>query len=154
MPDRIRPEEGGRCSRFVLRRLVQLVPVLVGLSLLLFVWVRALPGGPGAGTAGGEGHARGARRGSTRRTASTNRCFVQYVTYVTALLHGDFGTSIQTGQPVTESFLERFPATIELACAALLLAVVVGVPLGYLAARHQGRAAGHASSCRGPCSAS
>ena len=65
--------------------------------------------------------------------------FMQYLTYVKALLHGDFGSSIQTGRPVMDSFLERFPATIELGLAALLLAVVVGVPLGYLAARHQGR---------------
>jgi peptide/nickel transport system permease protein len=63
----------------------------------------------------------------------------QYFIYVKALLQGDFGSSIQTGQPVTDSFLERFPATIELGLTALLIAVVVGVPLGYLAARHQGR---------------
>ncbi|HEY1133929.1 MAG TPA: ABC transporter permease, partial [Nocardioides sp.] len=51
---------------------------------------------------------------------------------------GDLGTSIQTGRPVTTSFLEYFPATLELAFAALLFAVVLGIPLGYLAARHRG----------------
>jgi peptide/nickel transport system permease protein len=58
---------------------------------------------------------------------------------VKALLQGDFGASIQTGQPVLDSFTERFPATLELGVAALLIAIVVGVPLGYLAARSQGR---------------
>src|SRR5690606_21923890 len=60
-------------------------------------------------------------------------------TYVQALLRGDLGRSITTGQPVTESFLQRFPGTVELALAALLLAVVIGIPLGYWAAKHQGR---------------
>ncbi len=56
-----------------------------------------------------------------------------------ALLQGDFGNSIHTGQAVVDSFLEKFPATLELAIAAMLFAIVVGIPLGYLAARHQGR---------------
>jgi peptide/nickel transport system permease protein len=124
--------------RFVLRRLVQLVPVLVGLSLLLFIWVRALPGDPARALLGEKATPEGLAR-VTEAYGFDQPVLQQYVTYVTALLHGDFGNSIQTGQPVTESFLEKFPATIELGCAALLLAVVVGVPLGYLAAQHQGR---------------
>ncbi len=77
--------------------------------------------------------------GSTPPTASTSRCSTQYVIYVKALLRGDFGESINTGQPVLSTFFERFPATIELATVALMLAIIVGVPLGYLAARNQGR---------------
>ena len=124
--------------RFVLRRLALMVPVLVGLSLLLFVWVRALPGDPARALLG--------ERATPEGIARVNQAYgfdqpllVQYLTYVKALLHGDFGSSIQTGRPVMDSFLERFPATIELGLAALLIAVVAGVPLGYLAARHQGR---------------
>jgi peptide/nickel transport system permease protein len=124
--------------RFVLRRLTQMVPVLVGLSVLLFVWVRALPGDPARALLG--------ERATPESLARVNEAYgfnepvlEQYFIYVKALLQGDFGSSIQTGQPVTDSFLERFPATIELGLTALLLAVVVGVPLGYLAARHQGR---------------
>jgi len=125
--------------RFVSRRLALMVPVLVGLSLLLFAWVRALPGDPARALLG----ERATPDGIARVNAAygfDQPLFVQYFTYVKALLHGDFGSSIQTGRPVMDSFLERFPATIELGFAALLLAVVVGVPLGYLAARHQGRA--------------
>ena len=124
--------------RFVLRRLALMVPVLVGLSLLLFAWVRALPGDPARALLG--------ERATPEGIARVNKAYgfdqpllVQYLTYVKALLHGDFGSSIQTGRPVMDSFLERFPATIELGLAALLIAVVAGVPLGYLAARHQGR---------------
>ncbi|MFC5176989.1 ABC transporter permease [Nocardioides taihuensis] len=124
--------------RFVLRRLALMVPVLVGLSILLFAWVRALPGDPARALLG--------ERATPEGLARVNDAYgfdqplvQQYVTYVTALLHGDFGSSIQTGQPVVDSFTERFPATVELAVAALLFAVVLGVPLGYLAARRQGR---------------
>jgi len=114
--------------RFVLRRLALMVPVLVGLSLLLFAWVRALPGDPARALLG--------ERATPEGIARVNRAYgfdqpllVQYLTYVKALLHGDFGSSIQTGRPVMDSFLERFPATIELGLGAVLIAVVAGVPL-------------------------
>ena len=64
----------------------------------------------------------------------------QYLTYIGALLRGDFGTSPRTGQPVLGTFLDRFPATIELALAALIFAIVVGIPLGYAAAKRAGGA--------------
>jgi peptide/nickel transport system permease protein len=124
--------------RFVLRRLGLMVPVLVGLSILLFAWVRALPGDPARSLLG--------ERATPEGLARVNAAYgfdqpllQQYLIYVKALLQGDFGASIQTGQPVMESFTERFPATLELGFAALMIAVVVGVPLGYLAAHNQGR---------------
>ena len=124
--------------RFVLRRLALLVPVLVGLSILLFAWVRALPGDPARSLLGERATPEGIAR--VNESYGFDQPLVQqYITYVTALLHGDFGSSIQTGQPVMDSFGERFPATLELGFVALMIAVVVGVPLGYLAARHQGR---------------
>jgi peptide/nickel transport system permease protein len=124
--------------RFVLRRLALMVPVLVGLSILLFAWVRALPGDPARSLLG----ERATPEGIDRVNAAygfDQPLLEQYLTYVTALLRGDFGSSIRDGRPVVETFLEKFPATIELGLTALLFAVVVGVPLGYLAARHQGR---------------
>jgi peptide/nickel transport system permease protein len=124
--------------RFVLRRLALMVPVLVGLSVLLFAWVRALPGDPARALLG--------QRATPEGIARVNELYgfnepllQQYLNYVKALLSGDFGRSIRTGQPVLESFVEKFPGTVELGLSALLIAVVVGVPLGYYAARHQGR---------------
>jgi peptide/nickel transport system permease protein len=125
--------------RFVLKRLLLLIPVLFGLSLLLFAWVRALPGDPARALLG-ERATPQAIAEVTERYGFDKPLIQQYWIYLQALLSGDFGSSIKTGQPVTESFLERFPATIELAVAAMIFAVVVGIPLGYLAARHQGRA--------------
>lgn len=124
--------------RFVLRRLALLVPVLAGLSILLFAWVRALPGDPARALLG--------QRATPEGIARVNEVYgfnepvlQQYLTYVGALLSGDFGRSITSGRPVLDLFVEKFPATVELGMSALLLAVVVGVPLGYYAARHQGR---------------
>jgi peptide/nickel transport system permease protein len=124
--------------RFVLRRLALLVPVLVGLSILLFAWVRALPGDPARALLG--------QRATPEGIARVNEVYgfnepilQQYLIYVGALLRGDFGRSITDGQPVLTRFVEKFPATFELGMSALLIAVVVGVPLGYYAARHQGR---------------
>ncbi len=124
--------------RLTLRRLAQMVPVLVGLSLLLFVWVRALPGDPARALLGERANEDSLRR-VTEAYGFDEPVVQQYVTYLKSLLQGDFLNSIQTGQPVLDSFTSRFPATIELALAALLFAVVLGIPLGYLAARNQGR---------------
>ena len=125
--------------RFVLRRLALLVPVLVGLSILLFAWVRALPGDPARALLG--------ERATPEAIARVNDHYgfdqpllTQYFTYLKTLLSGDFGHSIRDGRAVLDSFLEKFPATVELSLAAMLFAVVLGIPLGYLAARHQGRA--------------
>jgi peptide/nickel transport system permease protein len=124
--------------RFALRRLALLVPVLVGLSILLFAWVRALPGDPARSLLGQRATPEGIER--VREQYGFDEPLIQqYFSYVKALLGGDFGESIKTGQPVIESFVEKFPGTVELGMTALLLAVVVGVPLGYYAARHQGR---------------
>lgn len=115
-----------------------LVPVLVGLSILLFAWVRALPGDPARSLLGERATPEGIER-INAAYGFDKPLLEQYLTYVKALLQGDFGSSIQTGRPVIDSFVERFPATLELGLAALILAVAVGVPLGYVAAKHQGR---------------
>ena len=124
--------------RFVLRRLALMVPVLIGLSILLFAWLRALPGDPARSLLGQRATPEGIAR--VNEAYGFNEPMVQqYLTYVRALLSGDFGSSIKDGRSVLESFIERFPATIELGVTALILAVVIGVPMGYLAATHQGR---------------
>ncbi|MFP5252372.1 MAG: ABC transporter permease [Actinomycetes bacterium] len=124
--------------RFVLRRLALLVPVLVGLSILLFAWLRALPGDPARSMLGQRATPEGIAR-INEEYGFNEPILTQYLTYMKALLSGDFGQSIKTGEDVTSAFIDKFPATMELGLSALLLAVIVGVPLGYLAARHQGR---------------
>ena len=120
--------------KFVVRRLLLLVPILVGLSILVFTWVRALPGGPEAALLG--------ERATPERIEQVRRQFgldqplhEQYLKYVGKVLHGDFGSSITSTRPVIDDIQSKFPATIELALAALLFAVGIGIPLGFLAAR-------------------
>lgn len=123
--------------RFAARRILLLIPVLIGLSVLLFVWLRALPGDPARALLGEKATPQAIER-INERYGFTKPIVEQYFTYVGRLLRGDFGNSPRTGEPVLATFLLRFPATIELALAALLFAVVVGIPLGYFAARKAG----------------
>ncbi|GAB3534547.1 ABC transporter permease [Arthrobacter tecti] len=130
--------------RVIGKRLALLIPTLFGLSVLLFLWVRSLPGGPATALLG--------ERATPEAVARVNELYgfdepilLQYFTYMGKLLQGDFGTSIITGRPVLEEFATRFPATIELSIVALIFAIGVGIPLGYLAARHYGRFVDHGS---------
>ena len=123
--------------RFAIRRILLMVPVLFGLSVLLFAWLRALPGDPARALLGEKATPEAIAR-INEQYGFDKPLLQQYVTYVGQLIRGDFGSSPRTGEPVLETFMLRFPATIELAVAALLFAVVVGIPLGYLAAKRAG----------------
>ena len=123
--------------RFAVRRILLLIPVLFGLSVLLFLWLRALPGDPARALLGEKATPEAIAR-INEQYGFNKPILQQYLTYVGQLARGDFGSSPRTGEPVVETFLLRFPATIELAVAALLFAVVVGIPLGYLAAKRAG----------------
>jgi peptide/nickel transport system permease protein len=124
--------------RFVVRRLLLLIPILLGLSILVFLWIRNLPGGPAQALLG--------ERATPQSIAQIEHQYgldkplpVQYWRYLKNTLQGEFGESTRTRRPVDEEFRQRFPATIELALAAGLFALVFGIPLGFLAAkRYQG----------------
>jgi peptide/nickel transport system permease protein len=130
--------------RFVVRRLILLVPILIGLSILVFLWIRLLPGGPAQALLG--------ERGTDEQVAQIERqygldepIYVQYWAYIAEVLRGNLGNSIGTRQPVTEELKQRFPATIELALAAMVFSVVFGIPLGFIAAKKYGSIVDHAS---------
>ncbi|MBA2360028.1 MAG: ABC transporter permease [Actinobacteria bacterium] len=130
--------------RFVVRRLLLLVPILVGLSILVFVWVRALPGSP-ADSLLGERTTPALVKEYEERFGLDEPVYVQYWKYVQTTAHFDFGVSVASHRPVTTEIKERFPATIELALAAMILAVGLGVPLGFLAAKRHGGIFDHGS---------
>lgn len=130
------PEEV-RMLRFIIRRLLLLVPVLFGLSLLLFFWLRALPGDPARAMLGDKATPEAIAR-INAQYGFDQPVHIQYVKYIGQLLSGNFGSSPRTGEPVLGTFLNRFPATIELALAALVFAVVIGIPVGYFAAKRGG----------------
>ncbi|MEU9510331.1 ABC transporter permease [Micromonospora sp. NPDC048170] len=130
--------------RFIVRRLLQLIPTLFGLSLLLFIWLRRLPGGPETAILGERGTPE--MRAQIRRNMGLDEpILVQYGRFVRRLLKLDLGTSTNTKRAVTTEFLERFPGTVELTVMALAIAIGIGIPLGYLAARRRGQLLDHAS---------
>lgn len=130
--------------RTIGKRILLLVPTLFGLTVLLFLWVRSLPGGPAAALLGERATPEAVEQ--INEAYGFNRPIVeQYFTWLGRLLQGDFGASIHSRRPVLEEFATRFPATVELAIAALLIAVAIGIPVGYWAARNYGRASDHIS---------
>ncbi len=123
--------------RYVVRRLLLLVPILIGVSLLIFFWIRALPGNPADALLGERSNAQLVQQYKERY--GLNRPIpVQYWDYVKTTLGGDLGTSISTRRPVTTEIRQRFPATIELAVAAMIFAVALGIPFGFFAAKRHG----------------
>jgi len=126
--------------RYIVRRIAQLVLVVLVLSLLLFLWLRSLPGGPVSALLG-ERATPETRAQLEAALGLDQPIFVQYARFLGRVVSGDFGvsTGVLPGRDVMSILLERFPATIELSIFAILLAVLIGVPAGYLAARHRGR---------------
>ncbi len=121
--------------RFIVRRVIGAIPVLFGLSIILFLFLRLLPGDPAEAILGQ--HATPQLVAQIRQTLGLDQpLYVQYLAYVGRLLQGDFGASFVDGRSVAETFLIRFPGTIELTIGALIFAVGLGIPLGRLAARH------------------
>ncbi len=123
--------------RLIVRRLLQLIPTLLGLTVLLFLWIHRLPGGPASALLG-ERATDADRRQIEAALGLDEPVWVQYGRWMKRLFQLDLGTSVQTGRPVWEEFTQRFPATVELALTAILIAVVIGIPLGYFAARRRG----------------
>jgi peptide/nickel transport system permease protein len=123
--------------RFVVRRLLLLVPILIGLSILVFVWLRALPGGPAQALLGERATAQSIEE-IEEQYGLDEPVHVQYWTYVKTVGQGDFGTSVTSRRPVTDELKQRFPATIELAAVAMIFAVGLGIPIGFIAAKKYG----------------
>jgi peptide/nickel transport system permease protein len=130
--------------RFVVRRLLLIVPILLGLSILVFLWIRALPGGPAEALLGERSTA--ARVAEVRRRYGLDRPIVeQYWDYLKATASGQLGQSIASRRSVMSEIKQRFPATLQLTIAAMIFALGVGLPLGFLAAKWYGSAFDHLS---------
>ena len=123
--------------RYVVRRLLLLVPILLGVSILIFFWVHALPGDPATALLG-ERSSPELVREYKERYGLDQPIPVQYWDYLKVTVQGDLGTSIQSRRDVTTEIRQRFPATIELAVCAMIFAVGLGIPLGFFAAKRYG----------------
>lgn len=118
---------------FILRRLLLLVPVIIGLTIIMFAIARVLPGDP-VGLAAGPNATQSEIDALSREFGLDKPIWTQYFDYVGGLLHGDLGTSLLTRRPVASDIAAYLPATLELVLAAMSFAVIVGIPLGLVTA--------------------
>src|SRR5437667_282748 len=123
--------------RFVVRRLLLLIPILLGVSILVFLWIRALPGSPAESLLGE--HATPQAVAQIRHQYGLDKpIVVQYWDYLQTIGTGNLGTSIASTRTVTYELGHRFPATVELAVSAMFIALLFGIPLGFLSAKKYG----------------
>ncbi|KHJ53676.1 MULTISPECIES: ABC transporter permease subunit [Aureimonas] len=124
--------------RFFLSRIGVLIPTFVGVAIVAFSFIRLLPGDPVLLMAGERGMSPERHAQLSAQLGFDQPLPIQFWHYLVGLFQGDFGQSIVTRRPVLDEFLSLFPATIELATVAILLAVLIGVPAGVLAAIKRG----------------
>ena len=124
-------------GKFIARRLLLLIPILLGLSLIIFLFIRVLPGDPASAILGERATPEGLQR--VRDALGLSRpLWEQYVDYLGGLLRLDLGRSFLTNRLVADDFLQRFPATLELSAAAMVFALALGIPLGMYTAKRRG----------------
>ncbi|MFT3689536.1 ABC transporter permease subunit [Paenirhodobacter sp.] len=124
--------------RFILTKLAYLVPTFLGITFVAFGFVRVLPGDPVLLMAGERGLSPERHAELARQLGFDKPFLAQYWDFLVRLLHGDLGNSLVTKKPVMAEFLALFPATVELGVCAILIATLVGVPVGVLAAIRRG----------------
>ena len=123
-------------GRFLLRRFISSIPVIIGILALVFALARMIPGDP-CRAALGERATDEICNAYNERYGLNDPIYVQFAIYLGDVLTGDLGESFRFGVPVTDLLIQRLPTTIELAAAALFIAVTVGIPLGIVSAyRH------------------
>jgi len=122
---------------YVFRRLVLAVPTVFGVVTLVFALIHLIPGDPVDVMLGETAQA--ADKVRLRHQLGLDRPLpVQYARYLSHVAHADLGRSLHSGRPVRRMIVARYPATVELACAALLVALLIALPLGVITAARQG----------------
>ena len=119
--------------KYSMKRILTVIPVLLGVSFLVFSFLHLIPGDPAVAMLG--------ERATPERVTEIRAhlgldqpLFFQYLRFLGRILQGDLGSSILRGEPVAQEILNRFPATLELAMAAILLALLVAIPVGIASA--------------------
>jgi peptide/nickel transport system permease protein len=131
-------------NRYLVRRLLLTIPVLLGVATLVFALIHFIPGDPAQAMLG-EGASPEDVAQLRARLGLDRPLLVQYGAFLKGLAQGDLGVSLRNDQPVTRQILQRMPATAELALAAMAVAVLIAVPLGIVAAVWRGTWIDHAA---------
>ncbi|MBU2863369.1 ABC transporter permease subunit [Reinekea forsetii] len=129
--------------QFILRRLSVVIPTFIGVSLLTFSLIHFIPGDPVTVMGGERGVTEEQRAEIEAMLGLDKPIYQQYFVYISNVLQGDLGTSFITREPVMSEFLTLFPATIELSFFAAIFAILVGLPLGIIAAVKRGSVFDH-----------
>ena len=125
-------------AAYVLKRLLLLIPLLFGITLLAFFLLKALPGDPVLSLVGERASPEVIE--NIRKEIGVDKGFIgQYIGYLKLLSHGDFGRSYHTNRDVLKDIVMKFPNTMRLAFAAMLIAVPLGIVLGFISAYKRGR---------------
>jgi peptide/nickel transport system permease protein len=131
-------------ARYIIQRLLQLIPVLFLVSVIVFLIVRIIPGDPvlvilGVDSEGSSTYTEEQYQALRHELGLDQPIAVQYIRWTVKLLHGDFGLSIRSRRPVLEALLDRYPATLYLAATAFAVAVFIAIPAGVIAAINQNK---------------
>lgn len=124
--------------RFIFKRVAMVIPTFIGITLLTFALIHLIPGDPIEIRMGERGLSPEVHQQMMHQLGLDKSLSEQYFDYLKGIAHGDFGTSFKNNVPVLDEFLSLFPATIELAVFAILFAVIIGIPIGILAAIKRG----------------
>ncbi|CAN5118566.1 ABC transporter permease subunit [soil metagenome] len=128
---------------FILRRALLVVPTFIAIAFLTFLAIRLVPGDPIEVRTGERGISVERLAYFRHELGLDQPVWKQFLDYMAGIAHGNFGTSIVTSQPVMREFLTLFPATLELALCAVLLALLIGIPAGVIAALNRGKTLDH-----------
>jgi peptide/nickel transport system permease protein len=121
---------------YTIRRLLMLIPVLFGMTLVVFFIIRAIPGDP-AQVILGQQATKEAIAALTEKLGLNDPWYIQFVEYVKGLLTGDLGESLRSSTPISEEIWPYLAATLELSLAAMIIAIVIGVNAGIISAWFQ-----------------
>jgi peptide/nickel transport system permease protein len=125
-------------GQYVIRRLIQMIPLMIGISIIMFALIQAAPGGPEAMfLESGRFIDPTIIESYRHRLGLDQPVYIQYFRWLGAALTGDFGVSFSTSRSVSEMILERLPATLELMLTAFIFATIIAIPLGIFSAVHQ-----------------
>ncbi len=133
-----------KLGKYILRRVLLIIPLIIGISLMTFSISHLVPGDP-ARLAAGLHASEEAVEMMRQRLGLDKPLYVQYAIYMEGLIRGDLGTSIMTRKPVMDDILMRWPGTIELTTVAMMIIIAVGIPLGIFSAIRKDKPLDHAS---------
>jgi peptide/nickel transport system permease protein len=137
-------------NRYILRRLLQLIPTLFGMSVLVFLMLRLLPGDVVDAMVGGDMTVSDQAKQELRRQLGLSDPLpIQYARWVGGMLHGDFGTSIRSGSPTLLTLVRSLPITVELMVLAIILSTTIAIPLGVVSAVRREHAFDYAARLAG-----